>query len=1492
MTKAVIGIDIGSSSIYCIAMGLNMEIVRRFKPCPHFGRPLETLKNHILPEISDLAKDFQVISTALTGIGAKILAETTPQLLYEYDSVTIPKGIALIEETPRYVFHLGAKDSYFFSMGTVKGKTILLESSTNTKCGGGSGTLIEKQIRRLYCKDKIFDLHKDMPLDAFFEQAIEEASQHYEAQPYRARCGVVIQSDMIHDQNEGVPRPILVAKLFKTVASNFVQDVIGPRKLEKGTKTLVTGGLARIKPLTDYLGEITNLELVTPEYFLEVAAIGAATMCIEKNNFHVLTPQDIDNALSAARKNRKYAPPLKDYLNNVHIYDNLKESLSKVKALVHDPEVVIGVDGGSTTTKAVVVSVKDSKILDSLYLSTHGDPLGALQKIIKHFSRNKDLYKVMGICTTGSARKLFESVLSSKAMRQKLQDEGFHVPDAAVDEITCHAIGIRHYDKDIDTIFEIGGQDMKFTTFKKGPSGPLDEVEEARMNYSCQAGAGQTLENMGEILGLDVKTSLQEKALKAPRTPIIDATCGVFMEIEEQRLIAENFTQEEIAAAIVRATAESYFHKFVGGSRHVGNKCSCQGGPSLGKAFLAAMAQVTGKEIHAYPGRELFGAYGAALWVRNKVLELKQKGLPVRSAFRGWDLGDETFKYEEKTCLEKWGKLSCGVRNCTLKIFHVGGEEIISGGFCPRGNSEVSEAPKTDYVQLFHQVMQKHFDGILYQDVSKVAPESPTVGIRRCGLMLGHRSIFFSAFLKHLGFIPVLTPISNHKITELGTRFAPTEYCVAMKISAGHAALLSLDSRIKYIFMPSFIDELDANGTKRMFCIYTEAENFVLKDALSIDKKRLIMPILHLGKDGPLGKELARALKAIGLSFSRKQIKEAIDYANQKVKAFLAEIERIGEKFLLSLSSSCEPGYVGLGRDYVLLDPEASSNSGHLFSNMRGMRYIPQIFLRHKYEDIDIDKIVENEYWIQSVEILKASIYTSQTDGLYPIRLMNFACGPDSIKFMMESEIFKTSGKPFLHLMTDAQVNNAPFSTRAEAHHRVVMQHYSSRQKTQKKTEITFISPKVPENGNLSKRTWLIPYMGKVSEIAAAAAKRWGINTEVVPTNTPDSRKAASKFISMETCFPLKGVMGDLMALLSKLKESLGSKKLQEEYLIFLPTTSGPCRFGKYAEVLKLLLRQLDLSEMPIVSPSSSRGYMDFNSLNLKLSHFDKLRLATDLYEAILTSDLFDDLILRFRPYAKSREAFNNLATSRLESLKELLVKRNSGKSVCQWLVETAKMMESFPKKQNERFPLVLYVGEIYMRQHDPYTGNIIEKLEEEGLELVRSPVYEWLEYVTFLAWEKGKNPLNLLVEYYMASANSKFKKSVQCYLKERHILPPPREIISAIEKEGVYHSDIMGESALSIGIFNEFINGRLDSQKLPICGIFHVGPFTCMQEGISSAKMRAMLKELQALGCNEVIPVIHAFFGESPNSNLEAEIASFRESCYLRAQLLEENKL
>jgi len=71
------------------------------------------------------------------------------------------------------------------------------------------------------------------------------------------------------------------------------------------------------------------------------------------------------------------------------------------------------------------------------------------------------------------------------------------------------------------------------------------------------------------------------------------------------------------------------------------------------------------------------------------------------------------------------------------------------------------------------------------------------------------------------------------------------------------------------------------------------------------------------------------------------------------------------------------------------------------------------------------------------------------------------------------------------------------------------------------------------------------------------------------------------------------------------------------------------------------------------------------------------------------------------------------------------------------------------------------------------------------------------------------------------------------------------------------------------------------------ISGIFHVGPFTCMQEGVATAKIEAMIKEFRKTKPDLVLPIIHAFFGDSPNANLAAEIAVFQEQCYQKRDLL-----
>jgi hypothetical protein len=113
-------------------------------------------------------------------------------------------------------------------------------------------------------------------------------------------------------------------------------------------------------------------------------------------------------------------------------------------------------------------------------------------------------------------------------------------------------------------------------------------------------------------------------------------------------------------------------------------------------------------------------------------------------------------------------------------------------------------------------------------------------------------------------------------------------------------------------------------------------------------------------------------------------------------------------------------------------------------------------------------------------------------------------------------------------------------------------------------------------------------------------------------------------------------------------------------------------------------------------------------------------------------------------------------------------------------------------------------------------------------------------------------------------------------------------EIIETLEREHECHGNIEGESPLSSGIAYYLMNDLIQPQgDAYISGIFHVGPFTCMQEGVATAKIEGMVKELRKKRPDLVFPIIHAFFGDSPNANLAAEMAVFREQCYQKRDLL-----
>lgn len=145
----------------------------------------------------------------------------------------------------------------------------------------------------------------------------------------------------------------------------------------------------------------------------------------------------------------------------------------------------LGIDIGSISTKGVIID-SNNNILASEYIETSGNPIKAVKTLISLLKEKFDnnIYSVVSIGTTGSARKLIGTLLSASIIKN---------------EITAHAIGTTSIIPDVRTIFEIGGQDSKIIILKNGI------VVDYAMNTLCAAGTGSFLSSQSKRLGIDVK---------------------------------------------------------------------------------------------------------------------------------------------------------------------------------------------------------------------------------------------------------------------------------------------------------------------------------------------------------------------------------------------------------------------------------------------------------------------------------------------------------------------------------------------------------------------------------------------------------------------------------------------------------------------------------------------------------------------------------------------------------------------------------------------------------------------------------------------------------------------------------------------------------------------------------------------------------------------------------------------------------------------------
>lgn len=245
----------------------------------------------------------------------------------------------------------------------------------------------------------------------------------------------------------------------------------------------------------------------------------------------------------------------------------------------------IGMDSGSTTTKGVLFS--NDQLLDKYLIPTGGNPRGAMEEIVAHFTEHYDLTAENSkLITTGYGRKLIDS-------------------DLAITEISCHGKGAEYLQPGIKQVIDIGGQDCK--TIQLNGKGT---VVEFNMNDRCAAGTGRFVEVMMRTLGEDITKLDQFAASGEPVT--INSMCTVFAESEVIGLISKGEKREDIACGVLHSIAKRISSQYSKLRPKRGEEVLFTGGLSRSSQFAEVLSDYVHAPVHTNELSQYAGAIGAA----------------------------------------------------------------------------------------------------------------------------------------------------------------------------------------------------------------------------------------------------------------------------------------------------------------------------------------------------------------------------------------------------------------------------------------------------------------------------------------------------------------------------------------------------------------------------------------------------------------------------------------------------------------------------------------------------------------------------------------------------------------------------------------------------------------------------------------------------------------------------------------------------------------
>ncbi len=950
------------------------------------GEPIRAL-NALLGELFEHVPPSSVAGIRGTGSGGRLAARLL-SARYENEFLAITRGIGHLHPDVNTIFEMGGETSKLISFERdERGVIGIQDYSTNGDCAAGTGSFMDQQARRLgYEIEEVGDI-------------VMGASR---ASKIAGRCSVFAKSDMIHVQQKGDQPPEILRGLCEAVVRNFKGTIAKGKSIEPGVAML--GGVAMNRGVVNSIKasfDLADDEFLISPWYAWMGAIGCALAAREEQEEKERKGIDI-GVLQKYLDERVADFPVSEPLT----LDNVILLRDRIPLYERTGEEVIdtylGIDIGSVSTNLALIDEND-RLVKGIYLKTDGRPIQAVNKGLREIREEfGDSIRILGVGTTGSGRELIGKLIGA---------------DSINDEITAHKtgalnIGKKFLDLDVDTIFDIGGQDSKYISLEKGV------VVDFHMNEACAAGTGSFLEEQSEKLGVNIIGEFQDIALSSKNPIHMGERCTVFMEKDVNVCLQQGAEPRDVIAGLAYSIVYNYLNRVVKG-RKIGDVVFFQGGTAYNDSVAAAFGVVLGQEgkkIIVPPHNGILGAYGEALLTK-ELIQFTGK----ETGFRGYDLEEIDYSIREITCK------AC-TNYCDVQIFEVEGEKTYWGDKCSYKFRKAAKVEREPVVEDLLTLREEFLVG----DWEKDPGEGPAVGVAR-SMYFFDRFPFWYTFLKELGFTVVLSEQTNKKIKKAALETAVADPCYPKKVAHGHIQDL-IDRDVEYILSPNIIDaETNDYRTESYLCIWGQSLPFVLNHvpAYRDIRHKFLIPTVHfrLGEN-QVRKELREMVKKYGLGREcLGKCDDAVRKAFEAQRRFRDRVLTAGREALETLERTGEKAIVFIGRSYNIYDKEVNLNVPNRLRTEYGVNVIPMDFL--PTDDIDISDINSNMFWNYGRKILAASKFVSSKPYLQMIYFTNFKCGPDSfIKHFAPL----ASRKPYLTLQLDEHGADAGTMTRVEAY--------------------------------------------------------------------------------------------------------------------------------------------------------------------------------------------------------------------------------------------------------------------------------------------------------------------------------------------------------------------------------------------------------------------------------------------------------------------------